>query len=271
MRSQDQETSGNFAGDFPNASAGEMEGLEAGESRVFGGIEFVWCPPGEFLMGSPESEEGRQENETQHLVKLTHGFWLARTQCTQAQWRGATDGNPGIFIGDDLPVEHVSWDDAREWLEKMNGKHTLEGGWEWVLPTEAQWEYACRAGTAAATAFGNSLSSKQANFNGKHPYGVAAKGPFVGKTVRVGNYEPNDWGVFGMHGNVWEWCQDLYGEYPACSVTDPKGSTTGPSRVCRGGGWGGHGHFCRSAYRGGFLPGDRDSDLSFRPALSCDR
>lgn len=252
-------------------SADAMEGSKAGEIRTFGGIEFVWCPPGKFLMGSPESEEGRLDEETQHSVTLTRGFWLAKTECTQAQWQTAMGNNPSKFQGGDLPVEQVSWDEAQEWLKKMNEQHSLPEGWEWTLPTEAQWEYACRAGTETATAFGNSLSSSQANFDGKYPYGGAVEGSDLEKTTRVGSYEPNGWGLHDMHGNVSEWCQDRYVDYPASSVTDPKGANDGSYRVYRGGSWSGLGLSCRSALRDRLYPDSRYVNLGFRPAVSSTR
>ena len=129
-----------------------MEGSRAGEVREFGGIEMVWCPPGEFLMGSPTSESDRSDDETQHRVTLTRGFWMAKTETTLGQWERMMGDNPSQFTGEDLPVETVSWDDVLGWLEKMNEKTPLPSGWKWALPTEAQWEYACRAGTETAFA-----------------------------------------------------------------------------------------------------------------------
>lgn len=248
--------------------SGKMEGTKAGETRTFGGIEMVWCPAGDFLMGSPESEADRHDDETQHEVTLTHGFWLAKTECTQEQWQSVMGTNPSKFKGEMLPVETVSWNDTEEWTEKMNEQHSLPEGWEWSLPTEAQWEYACRAGTETATAFGNSLSSSQANFNGGYPYGGAAKGSYLEKTMKVGSYEPNVWGFYDMHGNVWEWCQDWYGEYPSGSVADPKGAPDSSWRVARGGSWSIHGYVCRSATRIWIIPGHRYDGLGFRPAVS---
>ena len=256
------------AGGFP-ASRG-MEGSKAGEMREFGGIEMVWCPPGTFLMGSPEGEEERGEDETQHEVTLTRGFWLAKTECTQGQWESVMGSNPSEFSGSkNLPVETVSWEDCQGWLVKMNERHPLPEGWKWAMPTEAQWEYACRAGTETAFAFGNSLGSEQANFHGNYPYGGAATGPFLEKTADVGSYLPNRWGLFDMHGNVWEWCADWYGEdFYRDGHRDPAGPTSGSYRVFRGGGWHYDGRLCRSAFRFRGTPVNRVIYLGFRPAVS---
>ncbi|MEM7697136.1 MAG: SUMF1/EgtB/PvdO family nonheme iron enzyme [Verrucomicrobiota bacterium] len=251
----------------------EMDGTQAGEVRSFGGIEMVWCPPtGEkgFLMGSPETEELRRNDEVQHLVILTKGFWLAKTECTQGQWESVMGSNPSYHEGSkNLPVENVNWDDVQKWLAAMNARQPLPGGWKWVLPTEAQWEYACRSGTETATAFGDSLSSLQANFAGDSPYGAAKAGPDLGKTVQVASYPGNRWGIHDMHGNVWEWCSDWQGgNYDQDGQRDPRGPARGSVRVYRGGGWLLSGEFCRSADRSGNIPGlQRYGGLGFRPAL----
>ncbi len=244
-----------------------MEGSRAGEVREFGGIEMVWCPAGEFLMGSPAGEKGRDDDEKQHRMKLTRGFWLAKTETTQGQWQGAMGSNPSEFKGADLPVETVSWEDAQGWLGKMNGKHPLPEGWKWELPTEAQWEYACRAGTETVYSFGNVLNGKEANCDGNYPYGTGAKGPYLEKTAKVGSYAANAWGLHDMHGNVWEWCRDWYGDYPSGAATDPTGASSGAHRVNRGGGWFDDAARCRSAYRNRDAPGGRSFNLGFRPAL----
>jgi len=144
----------------------------------------------------------------------------------------------------------------------------LPEGWVYTLPTEAQWEYACRAGTTTATAFGDSLSSKQANFNGDYPYGGASKGPNLGRTTDVGSYPANAWGFHDMHGNVWEWCSDWYGDYPDGSASDPVGPSAGSDRVLRGGRWDFHGQNCRSANRYRYGPDFRRYDLGFRVGFS---
>ena len=238
-------------GGFP-ASSG-MEGSRAGELREFGGIEMVWCPPGAFEMGSPGSEEGRFDNETQHRVTLTKGFWMAKTETTQGQWESVMGDNPSHFKGMDLPVETVSWDDVQGWLGKMNERHPLPAGWKWELPTEAQWEYACRAGTE--TAFAGDLDEMA--------WYVGNSGS---NTNPVETKKANAWGLHDMHGNVWEWCRDWYGDYPSGVASDPKGSAAGSLRVSRGGSWRYYAAFCRSAYRFRDTPGYRDGILGFRVA-----
>jgi formylglycine-generating enzyme required for sulfatase activity len=240
------------AGAFP--AGGVMEGSRAGEVREYGGIEMVWCPPGGFLMGSPEDEVDRFDNETQHRVTLTNGFWMAKTETTQGQWERVMGENPSGFSGEDLPVETVNWDDVQGWLEKMNEKAPLPSGWKWALPTEAQWEYACRAGTERA--FAGDLDE------------MAWYGENSGSTTNpVGTKQANAWGLHDMHGNVWEWCSDWYGDYSSGSSSDPTGATTGDFRVFRGGSWLSVARGCRSAYRAGYSPDFRGRRLGFRPAL----
>jgi formylglycine-generating enzyme required for sulfatase activity len=237
---------------FPAGSG--MEGSRAGEVRTFGGIEMVWCPPGGFLMGSPASEANRYDDERQHRVTLTRGFWMAKTETTQGQWESVMGENPSAFEGEDLPVENVSWDDVQGWLEKMNETTPLPSGWKWTLPTEAQWEYACRAGTE--TAFAGDLDE------------MAWYDENSGSTTNpVGTKKANAWGLHDLHGNVWEWCSDWYGDYSSGSSSDPTGATTGVIRVYRGGSWGNFAQDCRSAYRRGSTPGLRGNFLGFRPAL----
>jgi formylglycine-generating enzyme required for sulfatase activity len=240
------------AGAFP--AGGGMEGSRAGEVREYGGIEMVWCPPGGFLMGSPASEANRSDDEMKHRVTLTRGFWMAKTETTQGQWERVMGDNPSDFSGEDLPVETASWDDVQGWLEKMNEKAPLPSGWKWALPTEAQWEYACRAGTESA--FAGDLDEMAWYFENS------------GSTTNpVGTKKANAWGLHDMHGNVWEWCSDWYGDYSSGSSSDPTGATTGGLRVLRGGSWDFLAQFCRSAYRRGGTPGYRGGNLGFRPAL----
>jgi formylglycine-generating enzyme required for sulfatase activity/serine/threonine protein kinase len=232
------------------------------------GLEMIQVPAGEFLMGSPSSEEDREDDETQHRVRLTQPFWLGKYEVTQGQWKAVMGSNPSHFKGEDLPVEQVSWEDAMAFCRKLNQMDgNRPSGYVYSLPTEAQWEYACRAGTTTATAFGDSLSSREANFDGNYPYGGAGKGPYLEKTTPVGSYRSNAWGFYDMHGNVWEWCADRYGDYPSGSVTDPAGSSYGADRVLRGGGWFNNGEYCRSADRRRDTPGYRDGTLGFRPSL----
>ena len=198
---------------------------------------------------------GSDKDETPHKVKLTKSFWLGRTEVTQGQWEAVMGNNPSKFKGDpNLPVEQVSWDDATEFCQKLSAKGLLPAGWKFVLPTEAQWEYACRAGTTG-------------DYAGKLDEMAWYYTNSGNKTHAVGTKKANAWGLYDMHGNVWEWCAAWYGYYPAGALTDPAGSNTGVSRVDRGGSWYGDAADCRAAYRGRLEPGFRSHSLGFRPAL----
>jgi len=230
---------------------------------------FTWIPPGTFMMGSPTSEPNRDIEEDQHTVSIRRGFWMGKHLVTQQEYLAVMGSNPSTFSGDlQRPVERVSWFDATNYCGKLTLQEQLAGrlppGYEYRLPTEAQWEYACRAGTTTATTFGDSLSSSQANFYGKYPYNGGATGPYLGQTTKVGSYTPNGWGLYDMHGNAWEWCSDWYGSYPTGSVTDPTGPVSGSLRVIRGGCWFSLGRDCRSADRNWSEPGIRANSVGFR-------
>jgi formylglycine-generating enzyme len=229
------------------------------------GMEFVWIPPGEFMMGSPENEPGRFDNETLHRVILTRGFYMQTTTVTQGQWKALMGNNPSYFKdgGDKCPVERVSWDDAQEFIKKLNQKEKSE----YRLPTEAEWEYACRAGTDTPFYFGKCLSTDEANYDGNYPLEGCSKGIYRKKPVPVKAFPPNAWGLYDMHGNVWEWCHDWYGDYPTTSVTDPTGPDSGSNRVRRGGSWSNGARFCRSAYRHRNSPAYRYDNLGLRLLL----
>jgi len=213
-------------------------------------MEMVYVAPGSFMMGSPSSEDGRFDgrfdHETQHRVTLTKGYWLGKYEVTQRQWQSVMGSNPSNFKGDNLPVENVSWDDCQMFIARVNNQ--LNCGAR--LPTEAEWEYACRAGTTTAYFWGNALNGNKANCDGNYPCGTTVKGPYRKTTVQVGSYPANAWGFCDMHGNVEEWCNDWFGQYPTGSVTDPMGpiARTG-LRVLRGGSWYRHAEECRSANR----------------------
>ncbi|MBE6426739.1 MAG: hypothetical protein E7029_12310, partial [Planctomycetaceae bacterium] len=217
------------------------------------GIEYAfrWCPPGTFLMGSPSSEPRREDDETQHRVTLTRGFWMLETEVTQAMWKSVMGTDPSHVKGSQNPVECVSWDDCQEFCGKLSSKLELTVS----LPTEAQWEYACRAGTTGAYAGDLDEMGWYWDNSGS-------------KTHPVGEKKPNAWGLYDMHGNVWEWCQDWYGSYSTSPTSDPTGPSSGSFRVGRGGGWGSLAQFCRSALRYGSAPDSRYGSLGFRPVLA---
>ncbi|MGL6225553.1 MAG: formylglycine-generating enzyme family protein [Thermoguttaceae bacterium] len=236
----------------------DWQGKTAGEQKVLTIKEieyaFRWCPPGTFEMGSPRSETDRDENESQHQVTLTKGFWMLETEVTQGMWESEMDNNPSNIKGIKLPVEQVSWDDAQDYIKKLNALGVAPRGYKFSLPTEAQWEYACRAGTTTQFHFGDQLKEKQVNFGSS-------------QTTVVGSYPANAWGLYDMHGNVFEWCSDWYGDYPSSSVTDPVGPSTGSLCVHRGGSWYGSVESCRSARRLRYAPSNRSSCLGLRLSL----
>jgi formylglycine-generating enzyme required for sulfatase activity len=236
------------------------------------GMKFKLIPEGVFIMGSPTSEADRRDNETQHEVEISEPFYMGIYQVTQAEWQRIMGSNPSHFKGaGNLPVESVSWNDVQDFLKKLAAlPEEMAKGRRYLLPSEAQWEYTCREGKSGANYkvfhYGNSLSSTEANFDGNNPYGGAAKGQYLGKTTPVGTYKANAFGIYDMHGNVWEWCQDWYdgGYYNVSPKKDPSGPTSGSSRVLRGGSWYGYGHYCRSACRGSNDPDYRGNRIGFR-------
>ena len=223
-----------------------------------------WIPPGEFLMGSPEEEEGRATNEALHRVTLTEGYWLAETACTQGLWEAVTGENPSRFEGVDRPVEQVRWNDVQGFVKGLNERlpdlHAR-------LPTEAEWEYAARAGTRTAFWWGDELTTDRANYNGNHPYPEGGeKGEYRKETLKVKTFDANPWGLYQVHGNVWEWCQDGYGEYSEGEQVNPTGAETGDGRVLRGGSWNSYGRHLRAAFRFHGGPDFRYGNLGFRLA-----
>jgi formylglycine-generating enzyme required for sulfatase activity len=246
--------------EWANASGDDQYGRYA-DVDVKGVIQrFRWLQPGKFLMGSPQSEKERSDDEVQHEVTLSQGFWLADTACTQTLWQAVMGNNPASFSDDPRnPVERVSWNDTQGFIQKLN---EAVSGLKAKLPTEAQWEYACRAGTTTPFSFGENITSEQVNYDGNYPNAGGKK-----ETVPVKSLPANPWGLYEMHGNVWEWCQDWYGSYPAEPVRNPEGSQTGVERVVRGGSWGYDGGYVRSAIRSGYDPADRYDHLGFRLAL----
>ncbi|RWX47184.1 Formylglycine-generating enzyme, required for sulfatase activity, contains SUMF1/FGE domain [Candidatus Electrothrix marina] len=222
-----------------------------------------WIEPGSFMMGSPEDEPERFDDETLHQVTLSEGFWLGATTVTQALWQAVMQENPSNFKGDERPVEQIIWEDVQKFMDQLN---TAIPGLELVLPSEAQWEYACRAGTTTPFFFGENITTDQVNYDGNYPYAGGEKGEYRQETVDVKALPCNDWGLYQMHGNVWEWCRDWFGDYPTDPVIDPVGPPDGRNRVCRGGSWDDRARYCRSALRYGREPDDRDDWLGFRLA-----
>jgi len=230
---------------------------------------FVWIPPGKFLMGSPESEQDRQAEEgPQTQVTITRGFWMGRHEVTQGEYEALMGNNPSYFTGDpNRPVERVFWDDAASYCGKLTEQERAAGrlplGHVYRLPTEAEWEYACRAGTTRRFSFGDDPEYKLLG-----DYGWSLGYDSTNTTHAVGLKQPNPWGLYDMHGNVWEWCQDWSGTYPGGSVADPKGPGSGSEKMLRGGSFRGYGLNCRSACRTGGTLLLRDCHLGFRVVLA---
>ena len=263
------------------ATPANLIGSKAGDEREVAGVKLCWCPPGRFIMGSPRDEPERRRGEDQVEVTLTKGFWTGKYEVTQGQWKRVVGKLPGELTvaggeGDDLPVYNVNFAEAEEFCRRLTEQARAAGdlakGWEFRLPTEAQWEYACRAGTTTATAFGDKLSSKQANFQGK-PYNGAEVGPSLKRATKVGSYPANAWGLHDMHGNVVEWCRDwFHAKLPG--GTDPDlysakstallNRTGTLSRSRRGSAWTDNGWASRSAFRQRFEPERRYDHIGFR-------
>ena len=201
------------------------------------------------------SNSDKDSAKPPHQVRISKPFYLGQYEMTQGQWQAVMGNNPSSFKGDAmLPVENVSWEDVQEFLRRLNAR---EGGPKYRLPTEAEWEYAARAGMSTAYSFGD--SERQL---GEYAWYWDNAGA---KTHPVGQKKPNDWGLYDMQGNVVEWVQDWYGSYTSAAVTDPQGPSSGSSRVIRGGGWGFIARSCRSATRGGSMEPDfRHDNLGFR-------
>jgi formylglycine-generating enzyme required for sulfatase activity/tRNA A-37 threonylcarbamoyl transferase component Bud32 len=220
-------------------------------------LDLVLIPAGKFMMGSPASEKGRRDNETQHEVTLTKPYYMGKYEVTQEQWESVVGNNPSIKTkGAKLPVTDVSWNDCQEFIKKLNAK--TNGGYR--LPTEAEWEFACRAGTSTVYSFGDKITPQDANYGDSK----------IGKSVAVGSYKPNAFGLYDMHGNVWEWCEDWFAGFPAGAATDPKGPATEGNLVLRGGSFGDADSFARSSYRFVYSPFYRDIYGGFRLARTVD-
>ena len=278
----------------------------------FCGVSMAWIAPGTFSMGSSDSEAGRSEDERQHSVTLTKGFWMGQYEVTQGQWQAVMGNNPSHYTdgGPEAPVESVSWNDAMEFCRRVTQAERAAGrlpeGYEYSLPTEAQWEYSCRAGTNTRFSFGDkdgemfrygntssgaavsvasqpvstinrtSFSEDESTANainsgakqiGPDSGGSAASDDGYEKTAPVGRFAPNAFGLYDMHGNVWEWCYDFYSPYTHDDVTDPTGAAGGLRRVCRGGSWKNEACNCRSAIRYYMRPMSHEDTVGLRLAL----
>ena len=230
------------------------------------GMEFVLIPAGDFEMGCGSSEpesECKSNEKPRHSVKISQSFYLGKYEVTQRQWESVMRNNPSKFKGPDRPVENVSWEDVQEFIKRLNAK---EGHTRYRLPTEAEWEYAARAGSTTAYSFGNNVI--EVHWSDFVLVSYAWYGDNSEETHPVGQKPPNAWGLHDMHGNVWEWVQDWYGDYSTGTMVDPQGPTTGEDRVLRGGSWSSDAGACRSACRNVGEPDDCDESIGFRLALS---
>ena len=257
-------------------------------SCVYADDDFVLVKGGKFLMGSPESENWRTDDELQHQVTLSD-FYISRYEVTQSEYETLMGNNPSTFHGDKKPVENVTWLEAvkfcnaKSTAEKLTPVYTIEGNkvtWDlsadgYRLPTEAEWEYACRAGTLTPFNLEHSIGADEANFYGHYPYEIEENyfsqhklstkpGIYRGETVDVGSFSPNKLGLYDMHGNVGEWCWDIYADYSSKSAINPTGPSTGTRRVNRGGGWIDFAKNMRSAYRGAAPQERRLYNVGFR-------
>ncbi|MCW5203808.1 formylglycine-generating enzyme family protein [Desulfobulbus sp. US4] len=232
-----------------------------------------WIRPGTFLMGAAKDEKGQRPwlgRETQHKVTLSQGFWLADTAVTQQMWYAVMGISPSGFVGDRHPVERISWHDAQIFIQCLNRRIP---GLHARLPSEAEWEYACRAGTTSPFSLGSDISPELVNYNGKYPYRPAEDEKMYRKrTVAVKNLPCNNWGLYEMHGNVWEWCQDYWQpdleSRESQSRVDPQGPKKGRYRSVRGGSWANDACFVRSACRDRYPPDYCFGSVGMRVAIT---
>ena len=255
-----------------------FQNAKVGDEREVGGVKLRWCPPGRFVMGSPANEPEHRPDEAQVEVRLTKGFWMGKYEVTQGQWKRLVGEFPQpqpAGEGDDFPVVWVSYVEAEAFCQKLTALGHKSGelpkDWEFRLPTEAQWEYACRAGTTTATSFGNTFTGTHANFLGSKPYSGSEVSPALNRATPVGKYPANAWGLHDMHGNVFEYCRDWYhmqlpgGDDPDLSTRKGTANRDGTfSRIRRGGAWNDEGKYLRSAFRLRYEPERRSDHIGFR-------
>jgi len=243
------------------------------------GMKFARIPSGSFMMGSPTGEAGRNADEAQRRVTINYEFYMGKYEVTIGEWKKVMGDLPeGMKTrleakfkeNDKQPVVRVSWNDAKEFIRKLNSQND---GYNYRLPSEAEWEYAARAGTTTPFGIGdgNNVSSSQANFDGNRPYGNASKGKSLGRTTDVGSYQPNKWGIFDMHGNVSEWVEDIWKDNSTGLPVDGSANLTrgdSSQRVLRGGSWSDRGDGCRSADHFFSPPANRGTEQGFRLVAS---
>ena len=253
-----------WASKFGRDSLGIFAEMMLSTEKVKANQTLRWIEPGTFWMGSPEDEPGRESNEgPRHKVTISQGFWLADTACTQALWQAVMGNNPSSFNDDpQKPVEQVSWHDVQAFLKRLQ---SLLPGCQVDLPSEAEWEYACRAGTTTPFSFGANINPQQVNYYGENPYPGGEKGEYRGKTLSVKSLPANRWGLYEMHGNVREWCKDGQRTYDEQAQIDPLGPMTGDvlPRVLRGGAWDDDAGWARSALRDADRPDIADDYVGF--------
>jgi len=252
----------------PDHAAGRQLAAEIRSQTLINsvGMQLVFLPPGTFMMGSPPDELGRDDDEGYRQVEIKRGFYMGATEVTREQWYAVMNGDAGKPADADKPIDQVAWEAAIEFCDRLSEREKRV----YRLPTEEEWEYACRAGTTTPFAFGSTLSSEQANFDGESAYSGETKGIFRGETTPVGMFPPNAWGLYDMHGNVWEWCPDSRKDYPPSPVRRPDEAAPIEGRVLRGGSWRSRARYCRCANRVRETDGVRLDNIGLRVILESE-
>ena len=229
------------------------------------GMELISIPSGTFLMGWADARN--HDESPAHQVTISRGFLIGKYEVTAGEWKTVMGKEPPGFTADYLPAQFITWNDAQEFIRRLNQKND---GYIYRLPTEAEWEYACRAGTKSAFSFGDTISTDQANYNGNTVFGNGQKGVYRERPVPVGSFPANAFGLCDMHGNCNQWCQDWYDHnyYRKSPRNDPVNETASAMRVLRSGSWGSYPGICRSAHRSGSTPDYRNNTIGFRVVMS---